>query len=141
MVLAWSALGLTAVAMAFDLRSREIPDAVPLALAGVALAAAGTGTHPAGVQGMLLGAAIGLGVGVIAFGVGAFGGGDAKLIAALGACLGATVLVRVLLLAALAGGLLAALALVRRQREFAAAPAIAFGTWFEILVEPAALGF
>jgi len=135
-VLTWSALGLTAVATAFDLRSREIPDAVPLALVAVALLAAGTGAHPAGLQGLLLGAASGLVVGAIAFGAGALGGGDAKLIAALGACLGASILVRILLLAALAGGLLAALAFACRQREFAAAPAIAVGTWLEILVEP-----
>ena len=59
--------------------------------------------------------------------VGGLGGGDAKLLAALGAVVGFKGELGVMLYAALLGALLALVARFRKQREYAYAPAIALG--------------
>jgi prepilin peptidase CpaA len=81
------------------------------------------------LSGFLLGGALGTGL----FALGAFGGGDVKLIAALGAILGPVGLIYMLFWTALAGGALALAAAARRQREFAYVPAIALGLAFYAL--------
>ncbi len=73
------------------------------------------------------GAALGLLVSVVLFYVSNFGGGDAKLIIGLGALLGPVALWIVLFWMALAGGVLALIALARGHRDYAYAPAIAAG--------------
>lgn len=114
------------IAAVLDLRSRSIPDWIPaslLAWAFLQLAlGAGPGWGAAGL-GLALGAAFGAG----SFALGALGGGDAKLLTALGACLGPFDLGTTLLYMALAGGVLAAVAKLRGQRELAYGPAIAAG--------------
>ncbi len=115
------------VAVACDLRTREIPDGISVALALFACVAAGFGW--AGIQWwmVLTGGLLGLLIGYGLFRFGEFGGGDAKLIAALGALLGPVGIWIVLFWMAVAGGVLALIALARGQRDYAYAPAIAAG--------------
>lgn len=67
-----------------------------------------------------------------------FGGGDAKLIAAVGALLGPVGLLFALFWTAVAGGVLALIAMVRGQRDYAYGPAIALG-YLAYLVWPVGL--
>jgi len=119
-------LVLVLVAAALDLRRREIPDQVPLALLAWAAILWGIGEGPGGA-GALLGLGLGLGVGALGFWSGGFGGGDAKLVAALGACLGPVGLAWTLGYGALVGGVMSLWARLRGERELAYAPAIAAG--------------
>jgi len=105
-------VSLAALAVWWDLRERKIPRALTLAGCLVALALrSAQGFEPlgAGVLGLLLGLAVS--VPFVAAGV--MGGGDAKLIAAVGAFLGPLQLVVALAFTALAGGLLAAALAIR----------------------------
>ena len=115
------------IAAVWDLRTREIPNSFSFALVLVAVVAATFGL--AGVQGWMVatGALLGLAIGYALFRFAKFGGGDAKLIAALGALLGPFGLLFLLFWMALAGGVLALIALARGQRDYAYAPAIAAG--------------
>jgi prepilin peptidase CpaA len=61
----------------------------------------------------LLGATLGLSLGVLLFAIGAMGAGDGKLLAAVGSCLGLSVFVQALPLIALAGGALVLVVTVR----------------------------
>ena len=83
----------------------------------------------AGVQWWMVvsGAVVGLAIGTALFYLGNFGGGDAKLIAGLGALLGPVALLIVLFWMAIAGGVLALIAIARCQHDYAYAPAIAAG--------------
>ncbi len=76
------------VAAAQDMRSRRIGNALTLALllAGIVSAVAGTGAI--GAQDALLGAAVGFGLMFVPFAIEAVGGGDVKLMAAVGAWVG-----------------------------------------------------
>ncbi|MGH9518346.1 MAG: prepilin peptidase, partial [Terriglobales bacterium] len=83
----WNAtvLGITLVAALWDLRTRTIPRWLTLPALGAGLvwhAAAG------GFFSALAAAGLGLGLGLLLLSLGAFGGGDAKWLAALGALLG-----------------------------------------------------
>jgi prepilin peptidase CpaA len=69
----------------------------------------------------------GFGLGVVLFYAGGLGGGDAKLIAALGAVVGLKPLFLVLFYVAIVGGVLSVLAKIRKRRDLAYAPAIAGG--------------
>ena len=110
-----------------DLRTREIPDWISVALVLIGITAAGFGW--AGVRwwmvlsGLLLGFLIGLAL----FHFAGFGGGDAKLIAGIGAILGPVGLLISLFWMAVAGGVLALIAMIRGQRDYAYGPAILAG--------------
>ena len=104
----------TCAAAAIDIRTRRIPNALtmPLAASGVLLAAAGWGTVGAGAA--LAGWAVGLLLMLPGYLIGATGGGDVKLFAAVGAFLGPSLMVPALVQTAIAGALLAlAVAAVR----------------------------
>lgn len=83
----WNAavLGITLVAALWDVRTRTIPRwlTVPALGAGLVWHAAAGGFLSA-----LAAAGLGLGLGLLLLSLGAFGGGDAKWLAALGALLG-----------------------------------------------------
>ena len=101
------AVGLAAVGCAFDIRTRRIPNALTFGAA-----AAGFGYHTVtGGLSALGGSAAGWLVGVLMFFVPfvlrGLGGGDVKLLAALGAWVGPTDVMWVALYAGVAGGLLA----------------------------------
>jgi len=121
----WITALVAAAAACIDVRRREIPDAFPLALLACGLAGAGLGA--VSWSALAAGAALGAALGVVLFALGAFGGGDAKLLAGIGACLGPLPLLGALVPIGVAGGLLAVVALVRGARELAYAPAMATG--------------
>lgn len=102
----WVAVGVALVACTTDLRSRRIPNALTFPAALLALA-----YHATSGTGSLVSALAGLVVGLLLFlplyllrGMGA---GDVKLLAALGAWLGAKSIVWVAMYAAIAGGVMA----------------------------------
>ncbi|MEX0819214.1 MAG: prepilin peptidase [Pirellulaceae bacterium] len=130
--------GLLLIAAVWDLRTREIPDWVSVAIALVAMAAAMFGL--VGIRWWMVatGGLLGLAIGYTLFRFAKFGGGDAKLIVAIGALLGPVGLLIVLFWMALAGGVLALLAMVRGQRDYAYVPAIAAG-YLAYLVWPVGL--
>lgn len=120
-------IGLVAAAVVADLRRREIPDGISLAVLAAASLAAWLDPERLPVGARLWGLGIAFAIGLAAFRFAGFGGGDVKLVAALGAALGVEDVLRLLLYTALAGGALAAAGALRRQREVAYAPAIGVG--------------
>ena len=129
-------LALLAIASWHDLRTREIPDWIAILLVLTAVVAAALGLANIRWWMVLAGGALGLGVGFLLFRYANFGGGDAKLLAAVGALLGPVGLMFLLFWMALAGGVLALVALLRGQRDYAYGPAIAAG-YAAYLVYPA----
>ena len=123
----WIALALLAVGAAFDLRRREIPDAIPVALFALALGMKVMGLHPVSWSGVLLGAGVAFAGSAVAFHFGALGGGDVKLLTALGAALGIGALIPFVVLTSIFGGLLALRARLREETEVAYAPAMLAG--------------
>lgn len=105
-----------AAATAIDLRSRRIPNELTagMALAGLALAASGASgvTIVAAFGGMVLGLLLML----PGYALGATGAGDVKLMAAVGAIVGPPLVLSAFVCTALAGGVLAIIVAVRRQR-------------------------
>jgi prepilin peptidase CpaA len=96
-----------------DLRTRRIPNWLTLGILVVALVLklfGGLGLLASGA----IGAALGLALAVVLFGLGAVGGGDGKLLIGVGAFLGHERFVGALLLIAVLGGLLGVLEAVRR---------------------------
>jgi len=115
------------LATIFDFWKREIPDSIPIALLVWAAGTTAFGVTSQGWASLALGLGLGLGVGAVLFWLGGFGGGDAKLLAAVGAALGPRPFLAFLFCAAIAGGILAAIALARGKRDLAYAPAMALG--------------
>ena len=115
------------LATILDLRTREIPDAIPIVVIGWAVGATAFGISPHGWISMMLGLGFGAATGLLLFWFGGFGGGDAKLLAGVGAAVGPRALPVFLFYAAIGGGVLALVALVRGKRDLAYAPAMAIG--------------
>lgn len=122
-----------AAAAAIDLRTRRVPNALSLAIAttGLLLAAAGMGrvAVAAAIGGCVIGVLLMLPGHIF----GATGGGDVKLLGALGTLLGPAGTVTAFLAMAVVGGVMAIAIAVHRHRagqadnRFAYAPAIAVG--------------
>ena len=131
----WSLVLLLPVMLALvcDLRTREIPDWIPLLIVVWACLATAAGLHKVTWIGLLAGGLLGLGLGAAVFYLGWPGGGDAKLLAAIGAAVGPWVLLSILAWMAIAGGILALTAAARGKRDFAYVPAIAVGVVVETL--------
>jgi prepilin peptidase CpaA len=123
----WLILAFVGFAAFTDLRRRQIPNWVSAAICVCGVAATAFGltaiTWGSLASGMALGFVL---IGPL-YAVGGFGGGDLKLIIALGAVLGPWALLSVLAGMAISGGVLAAVAIARGQRQFAYVPAIALG--------------
>ena len=125
---------LAVVATAFDLKSREIPNTLPILLLVWAGVAWSTQWPPISGWGSLSGFAIAFGFGALSFRVGVLGGGDVKFLAALGGAIGPGLLIKTLIFTAIAGAGLAILALLRSERELAYMPAIAIGlAWLRVV--------
>jgi len=109
------AVGLVTLAAALDLRDRKIPNWLIFAGTGAALLLRGLlGLEL--LRAGLVGTGIGLAVGYGLFALGVFGGGDGKLLMAVGACFGGPDRILGALLAiALAGGVLGILWAVREK--------------------------
>ncbi len=129
----WSLVLLVPVmfALVCDLRTGEIPDWIPLVIVAWACLATAAGLHAVTWMGLIAGALLGLGLGATVFYLGWPGGGDVKLLAAIGAAVGPWALLSILAWMALAGGILALMAAARGKRHFAYVPAIAAGVMVE----------
>lgn len=139
----WVPIVFGVVASAHDLRTREIPDWISIALVCWAVLATALGLHDVTWLGMALGFAATFAVGALLFWLAGFGGGDVKLVAALGACYGLGAVLPLLFWIAIMGGVCALVAAARGKRDFAYAPAIVLGTlafvvWQEVRVDLAA---
>ena len=110
-----------------DLRTREIPDWISVALILTGVAAAGFGWASIRWWMVLTGCLLGLVIGLALSHFAKFGGGDAKLIAGIGAILGPVGLLFSLFWMAILGGVLALVAMIRGQRDYAYGPAILSG--------------
>jgi prepilin peptidase CpaA len=121
------ALLFAGLAAVYDLRTREIPNWITASLAGCAVLATAVGWSEVSWFALIYGALLGFVLSFPFFAVGGFGGGDVKLVIALGAALGPLGLLMALFWVALCGGALAVIAIVRGRRAFAYAPAIALG--------------
>ena len=103
----WLALGALLWATIIDLRKREIPNRIPLLVLGAAIVARLYGWHPVTWTALFGGLAVGFVCGALLFRLGGFGGGDVKLLGALGAALGWGAMVPFLLATGILGGLFA----------------------------------
>ena len=116
-----------ALASLCDLKTREVPDWIPLSVVIVAVTA---GTfHLGGIQPWMIvtGGALGLLIGLVLFRWAQFGGADAKLVAAVGCLLGPIGLFFLLFWMAVLGGVLALIAVARGHTSYAYVPAITGG--------------
>ncbi|QDV45839.1 Type IV leader peptidase family protein [Stieleria neptunia] len=133
--IAMTVISLLLIAMACDLRTREIPDWVSVAIAAIGLMSSMAGWHGVGPVWMLAGGFAGIFVGWLLFRFAHFGGGDAKLIGAIGCVVGPVGLLMVLFVMAIAGGVLSLVAMFRGQRDYAYVPAITAGfVWYVSVV-------
>lgn len=116
-------LPLLAVAVAYDLRERRIPNGlvvIAIAIACVLSLATTLGfrvgeSNAESIGGMFLGLTLGIAAGLVLFAIGAVGAGDGKLLGVIGAFLGPWGLVTTVLYAGVTGGLLALAGAARRQ--------------------------
>ncbi|MFO0903152.1 MAG: prepilin peptidase [Pirellulales bacterium] len=125
----WAVVGLAVVAAGVDLWKREIPDSISIALVGLAVVGWCWPGQTAVLHRCLLGAAgagIAAAVALALYALGGWGGGDVKLLTAVGLVVGLSI-VPILLWTALAGAALAGIAAARKQWDYAYAPAIAAG--------------
>lgn len=109
----YMAVTLAALACITDVKSRRIPNVLTFGatIAAVALHVFVTGTS--GFMFSVTGWLIGIALFFPFFALGGLGGGDVKLLGAIGACLGAPLVVFVGLYAAIAGGVLAVIVALR----------------------------
>lgn len=91
----------------WDLRSRRIPNALTLGMAVSGLVAFTTLDGAQGLVASIGGMTLGFAVFVVPFAMGGIGGGDVKLAMAVGAVAGPGAALRILLLGAVAGGIIA----------------------------------
>lgn len=120
-------LALLIVATVCDVRTREIPDWISVAIAIVAFVSAAFGWLGISLLLVAIGGVVGLTIGYLLFRFAKLGGGDAKLIASLGMLVGPVGLLIVLFGMAVAGGVLSLIAMFRGQRDYAYVPAITAG--------------
>lgn len=117
-----------------DLRSRLVPDAVPVLLLVTALVAAIVETGTSRWMPLVLGGLAAAALGAALFRLGGFGGGDVKVLAGLGCVVGLDHLASLLFFVAVAGGVVALVCVARGTRDLPYLPAItlgyaAFGLW------------
>jgi Flp pilus assembly protein protease CpaA len=132
-MIGWVPLLILIPAAVIDVKTREVPEVFPMTLLGWAMIATGFQLHDVGWASLLGGLVIGLGLSGVFFSLGGIGGGDVKLIAALGAVLGHAAIFQALFWIALSGGALALAALARGRRDLAYLPAIVIGLSISIL--------
>lgn len=99
-------LGVLLLAAAWDWHSRRIPNWLTLGLGAIGLAVSWTGHGAVHPVASALGLLTGFGLTVLLFAIGALGGGDVKLMAAVGAWLGPAGTLAVFLAAAVVGMIL-----------------------------------
>ena len=125
MVWLWLLVAIVTVSAVIDLRTRTVPHWVWISTLVVATARVATGSLDWRAAGW--GLLVGIAFFTLAYAVGGFGGGDVKLLGALGAALGLLGFVNLLVYVAISGGLLALIAIARKKEDFPYVPAIAIG--------------
>ena len=133
-----AAVSICSVAAAvIDLRTRHVPNELTGAAAVAGMALALTGFGRIGMIAALAGCLFGLVLMLPGYLFGATGGGDVKLMAALGTLLGPQRILLAFLAMAITGGLMALIIATHRRRlrnqMFAYAPAIAIGAIVALL--------
>jgi prepilin peptidase CpaA len=103
-------------AAAIDIRTRRVPNALTMSLAGAGMLLAATGLGRVGVTAALAGGLVGLALMLPGHFLGATGAGDVKLLSALGTVLGPASTLRAFLVAMIVGGILAAIVAAHRGR-------------------------
>lgn len=99
-----------------DLYTRRVPNVLTLSAAGLGLIAAATGFGNLTIGAALAGFFVGLLLMLPGHLFGGTGGGDVKLMAALGTWLGPSLVLTAFLYSAIAGGVLALIVAARRRR-------------------------
>lgn len=124
----------SAVAIAQDVRHRQIANPLSIALLLIGILSAGFSRGWVGLADGMIGATLGFAVFLIPYSLGGMGGGDVKLMAGFGALTGAQGILPALLLVAMAGAMTSLLFLAcrwLRGRQFSDAipyaPAIVIG--------------
>jgi len=123
----WLAFTALTIATLTDLRKREIPDTLSAGLLVLALLAKCLGWHPVSWTGILIGFGAAFLVSFALFAMGGFGGGDVKLLAALGATLGWPTILPFAILTGICGGVAALLLRRKEEAELAYAPVMLAG--------------
>ena len=113
MQLTYMAVALTVLACVTDVRSRRIPNVLTFGATIAAVALHGFVTGTSGFVFSATGWLVGTALFFPFFALGGLGGGDVKLLGAIGACLGGPVVVFVGLYSAIAGGVLAVIVAIR----------------------------
>lgn len=103
-------------ATVIDIRTRRIPNAITAGMAAMGLGLALTGISGMSLGAAALGLVLGLGLMLPGHALGATGAGDVKLMAAIGTLVGPMLVVKAFLFTAIAGGVLAVIVAMRRQR-------------------------
>jgi len=101
------AIAIAAMACVTDLRSRRIPNALTFGGAAAALVFHTVSTGGAGLLTSLAGWGLGVACFLLPFALGGLGGGDIKLVAALGAWLGPALTIWMAMYTGVAGGVVA----------------------------------
>ncbi|PYQ84778.1 MAG: prepilin peptidase [Acidobacteria bacterium] len=101
---------------AIDLWVRRVPNPLTLGIVALGLVLAATHGTGTGIGGALAGLGVGLLLMLPGYVIGATGGGDVKLLAALGTLLGPSAVVMAFFYSAIAGGALAVLVALWRRR-------------------------
>jgi prepilin peptidase CpaA len=123
------------VAAVVDVRTRKIPNAIPIALALFGLAFYAFAGWRVFLLALLAGILV-LAIGTLPFGLGLIGGGDVKLLAACGCALGLSRVLPLVVYTAILGGVLALIAAIgagQLRRTFVrvgrlVAPALSLGS-------------
>ena len=109
-------IGAAITAAAIDLRTRRVPNVLTMSVALVGLGLAAVGMGRVGIVASAVGCLIGLAMMLPGYLIGATGGGDVKLMAAIGTLLGPAATFRAFVATAVAGGLIGAFIALRRGR-------------------------
>jgi prepilin peptidase CpaA len=99
-----------------DIKTRRVPNPLTMGIAALGVTLAATDVSGVGTSNALLGFAVGLLFMLPGFLIGATGGGDVKLLAALGTMLGPRAIGFAFLYAVIAGGILAVAVALQRRR-------------------------
>jgi prepilin peptidase CpaA len=109
------ATGLVAATI-IDLKTRRIPNVLTAGIFGLGVVFAATGLNGVSLPAAILGAFIGLLLMLPGYTLGATGGGDVKLMGAVGALTGPFLVFYAFLFTAIAGGVLAVIIALQRNR-------------------------
>jgi Flp pilus assembly protein protease CpaA len=123
---------LMVVAAVCDWRSREIPNRLPAGILGLAVLSCFFGMLVGGWWQIFAGLMLAVSVSLPFHWRGGLGGGDVKLLGALGAWLGPIQIWPALFWVAMLGAVLALVATARRQRTLAYGPAIVAGVGLQM---------